>query len=130
MCYTKHYDRLIGHPPEPLQKLRNSKYCSTHNIHNKIDNTYIQITIAHISDPHRPYQGPPLTQLTRKQDGPTHTQNHPPPKKEPYPATTGHTITKRQDRNKTVQQHRPTTEGGPNERRNPATIIYIQTNMF
>ena len=25
MCYTKHYDRPIGQPPEPLQKLRNSK---------------------------------------------------------------------------------------------------------
>ena len=78
----------------------------------------------------QPYQGPPHTQLTRIQDNPTHTQSYPPPKKEPYPATTGHTITKRQDRNKTVQQHRPTTEGGPKERRNPETIIYIQTNMF
>ena len=25
MCYTKHYDRPIGHPPESLQILRNSK---------------------------------------------------------------------------------------------------------
>ena len=39
----------------------------------------------------QPYQGPPHTQLTRIQDNPTHTQSYPPPKKEPYPATTGHT---------------------------------------